>query len=620
MSGSTVYDVKVRYALDDKTSKSANNMAGSLDRAGRSAFSLRGAIAGLGIAGVFAAGKKTLIDFNSEIDQMRIGMTTIMNMQLKKPWDEASKSADRLFVRFQEMAKKSPATTKDFITMANAITPVVASMGGGEDKIAKLTQGAVIAGLATGTRSDVAALDVKQMLLGIVTERDMMSNQLLASKGVDKGKFNAMSGAARMAMVESMLSDPALLRAADEFGKSFAGQVSTFQDQLQMALGSVGKPLMASLTAEVQKWNNWIEKHPRTIATISAKIGGMLKSSFEFIAKTTSWLVDNKETLLMIGKVFLAFKGAQIATGLIGGFARGVTNMVAGLKNAEMNISKAVGTGGGAGLIGSFGRMSSVLTAAGGVIPGLIGLGAAAWQLWDILGQEGKGISPKQKAADDLNFEAMREVGPKASRMHELSKLLDGKSPMSSKAGEQFKGGPELFGRLSTEYNNLKKEIAKPETWVTAIKGMDEARAKLNQPTFKDQSFADIDKQTQLRGGLATEKMHIDLMLADAQITTVEHELAIATLAFRTLSSAQKLSALQETYGAQFWPGGVKPEVIPDAAATKGPGAGTPAKVNVTIQRIEVASDDPDRFVFGMVKAFEKAARNPTQAASALGG
>jgi hypothetical protein len=36
------------------------------------------------------------------------------------------------------------------------------------------------------------------------------------------------------------------------------------------------------------------------------------------------------------------------------------------------------------------------------------------------------------------------------------------------------------------------------------------------------------------------------------------------------------------------------------------------AKVNVTINRIEVASEDPNRFVFRMVSAFRNASKNPS--------
>jgi hypothetical protein len=40
--------------------------------------------------------------------------------------------------------------------------------------------------------------------------------------------------------------------------------------------------------------------------------------------------------------------------------------------------------------------------------------------------------------------------------------------------------------------------------------------------------------------------------------------------------------------------------------------------VNITIQRIEVQSDDPDRYAFGLVEAFRDAVKNPSAAVRAI--
>lgn len=60
-----------------------------------------------------------------------------------------------------------------------------------------------------------------------------------------------------------------------------------------------------------------------------------------------------------------------------------------------------------------------------------------------------------------------------------------------------------------------------------------------------------------------------------------------------------------------------KPEVQDMSKWINPPGK---SDVNVTIQKIEVASDDPDRFVHGVVSAAEQIANNPTQAQSVIVG
>lgn len=618
MSTSTVYDVKVRYALDDKATRGARNLAGEFDRAGRSALSLRGAIAGVGLAGVFMAGKRALIDFNSEVDQMKIGMTTIMNMQLKKPWAEASKSADGLFTKFQEMAKKSPATTRDFMIMANALTPVIASLGGGTDKIANITQGAVIAGLATGTRADVASLDVKQMLMGNVTERDMMAQQLISAKGMSKESFNDMDVAARASMVEEMLQDPALLRAADEFGKSFAGQVSTFKDQLQIALGTVGKPLMSALSAEVSRWNQWIEKHPRTIAAISAKIGGMLKSSFQFIGKTVGWLIEHKETLFTLGKIFLAFKGAQMATGLIGGFARGISNLTEGLKQSTAKIT------GPTGVVTGFGRLAGVISGVGGLLPAFAGLAVAAVSLWDVFTDWVDGRPGGKGGKDPSFYEALGDIAPQLDRKRQLDKTLAGKTDprFSNFSGKSaFDGSSDLYNRLVTEQKALNDKFMSPEMWGSAIQEIDKVLASNGKPLIKDAESEDLLKYGMMGDSVPyfnDERLRLENLMGQQTVSDSMLELATVANAFaEDLTESQRLLALKYAYPDQF---GALPVPADDPKTQWGNGkGGEKANINVTIHRIEVAADDPDRFVFGMVKALNNVSKNPTQAASAIG-
>jgi hypothetical protein len=547
-------------------------------------------------------------------------MTTILNMQLKKPWDEASKSADKLFLRFQELAKKSPATTKDFITMANAITPMIASMGGGVDKIERITQGAVIAGIATGTRADVASLDVKQMLAGTVTERDMMANQLLASAGMKKEDFNDLSAGARGAMTEKLLQDPALMKAADEFGKSFAGQVSTFKDQLQIALGSVGKPLMASMSNEVQKWNTWIEKHPKTIAKIARELGSMIKGTFEFVAQTVGWLVEHRDTLFAIGKTFLVFKGASLATNAFKGFADGIKGFVSQLQTAKTMLGGAVGVGGG-GIVGAFKSLGGIITGAGGVLPAFALLASAVFEFGGLM----KGINDDEKARGrrgDFD-EALGVASEKAMRLKKLNEdyFAEGTgkhSSLSSRARRIDYMDNATADRLKKERATLLADMAKPEVMGPILRQLSDTREKHGLGSLKEINL-EKDLPNLGRGGMTGSEF--DALFADnPNAKKLMAELNETYKLFHALTMDQKTAVFQAAFPEQFDPAKAG-EVIPydPAAGWKDPDAGKKTDVKVTINKIEVASEDPDRFVFGMVNAFKKVASNPTQAASALG-
>lgn len=593
---STVYDVRVKYALDDRASKNANGMASSFDRAAKGAFSLKGALAAIGGGFAIKKGYDALIGFNSEIDQMKIGLGAVLQMQLHLPFAKARQEADKLFLTFQELAKKSPATTKDFMEMGNAIAPAVAMLGGGPDKIAKLAQGGVIASMAFGERADVVGRDIKQMLTGQVTERDPLANQLLASRGISRDKFNnEMTGQQRGALVESMLQDPALLKAADQMGESFAGQISTFKDQLQMTLGNVGKPLMASLTDEVRKWNTWIEKHPKLINEYVTKFGNMIKGAFEFVRNVTGWLVENRDLLFSVAKVFLVFKGAQIGTNIFKKFADGMGNLVGDLKNSAMTV-KGLFTGGGSGTIGgAFGSLVGVLKGAGGVIPALFAFKGALDLAVDLLNTHRESDKKARNAQISLQ-EATGEFPKAQRRKEELQRLLSGKSLMGDLS-------PDMRSRFATELESLEKTVYSPEKLGEIIRKISDESEKHGGHGFKDVTPEQF----------YTSAANFLPDLFDSRDTAKSKKITQEVI--EILEMTKKLgmgtvdSVLRRAFPEQY--GGVPKDSELPSPSTPWKNAES-GKIEVNIHKIEVASEDPDRFVFGLAKIGEQAAKHPT--------
>lgn len=603
MSGtSTVYDVRVKYHLDDKASTGVNQIANRTDRAAKSAMSLKTALAAVGGVALLKGAKSAFLDFNSEIDQMKIGLTAVMQMQLKMPFEKARIEADKLFKVFQELAKKSPATTKDFMEMGNAIAPVVAMMGGGPDKIAKLAQGGVLAGQAFGERADIVALDIKQMLAGTVNSKDRIAQQLIASRGIKQDDFNAMDGAKRASLTESMLQDPALLKAADQMGASFKGQVSTFKDQLQMALGKVGRPLMESLTAEVKKWNTWIEQHPATIAKISKDLSGMLTGAFTFIKDTATFLADNKETIMAIGKVFLIFKGTQMATAALSGVVKGINDFASTLKNGAAQMGAGIGAAGSGGLLGTIGKFGSGLLA---VLPGLTAFtaalfGAGRWIMDNVMNKNSNTLDAKKgQKVEDLN-NALFDIKEKTSR---LSVLNSGQ-----RTAEQ-----------EEERANLIKQLSDPAIIGPVLRQLDKVSggkfAAMDPSEFEKRGIIDFNRRNQYGVNTATNSpnefaakqltgAHFD-QLTKSQIDMLHEANKTLLVLHENMSIFERRAIFASAFDAKYQPEGPK-DLGWNSGASK-------PEVNVTIHKVEVASEDPDRFVFGMVDMAQNAIKHATQ-------
>lgn len=593
---STIYDVKVRYALDDRASKGANNISSACDKAANKAFSLKHALAAIGGAAVLKKGYDALVGFNSEIDSMKINLSTIMQLQLKMPFEKANVEAQKLFSTFQEMAKKSPATTKDFMEMSAAIAAPIAMLGGGPDKLAKLTQGAIIAGQAFSERADVVALDIKQMLMGTVSSKDRVAQQLISSQGMDSTKFNAMDATKRASLVENMLEAEPLKKAADAMGESFKGQVSTFQDMLQITLGQVGKPLMEGMTAEIKKWNTWIEKHPKMIQQYVSSFSSMIKGAFDFVKTTAGWLVEHKDLLFAIGKTFLVFKGAQIGTQVFKKFTDGIGNLVGGMKDAGSTI-RGIFSGGAGGVGGAFKGLVGILQGAGGVIPAL-GLFAGALGV----------------VAELLNThaESDRKARDAALSLHEAT----GEIPMALERNKEIKKNwksysPEMKERLQQEYFNNNAKMSNPEILGTALRKISEESEKHGGLSLKNMDMAQLQKAFITAMPDTFDSRNI------AENTKIMKEVESTLNLINNKSIEERREILKHAFPEQ-WGKSLDSAKMPDAASNWTAPKGT--DVNITIQKIEVASEDPDRFVFGLVKIGEQVSKHPTTSQHATPG
>lgn len=614
MSGtSTVYDVKVRYALDDKAKKGVEGIGVAADKSANKASSLKGALMALGGAAVLGKAKDFFIDFNSEIEQMKIGMTTILNMQLKTPWADARKEADGLFKTFQQLAKASPATTKDFMEMATAISPMVALAGGGTDKIAKLSAGAVTAGLATGTRADVAANDVKQMLAGTLGVKDLMANQLLGSQGIDTKTFNAMSAKDRAKKTEELLDQPALKKAADEFGKTFAGETSTFKDQLQIALGEVGMPLMQQMTSEVKRWNDWITKHPATIAKIQATLSGMLKDSFTFIKDSVGWLVEHRETIMSIAKVFLVFKGTQMATGLISNFARGISDFVSGLKNNTSAMTGAFGASGegGSGFLGGIAKVGK----------GFLGLLPAIGALTAVLFEAGSWIKDNVLHLGEQNRKknqasTAKDIEEFANSHDDLTQLIkENATAFSNKDKEAAMAkfsDPNVIGPMLRNLSGV-RQVSKQDF---ISRGLNAAMPK----TASNLTLADYESGGSRRSGYDIAR-GLEGFLGSGVINAQDLKGESLDTAKHMLDALVAIQSYMDPMKREeIWRAAFDPAYQPIVTDKGWGGGNTKPEVNVTIQKVEVASEDPDRFVFGLVQIAHDAVKHSTQSKNAIAG
>lgn len=315
----TTYDIKVRYGLQggNQFRGQLGGVAKEADKTAKSLASIKRMMAapfvmrGLGIA------KSFLLDFNNQVEGARISLAAMISMNLHVPFERAEGAANAMFDTFQRMAKSSPGTTKDFIDMAQAITGSVLAFGGNLRQVEALTQGGVIGAQAFGIRADMMGLDIQQALAGSLGKKDRISNLLRAQTGLDATQFNAKSAGERFKLLMATLQSPAIKAAADRYANSYAGQLSSFQDNLQIIGGKVGLPVFKAITAELKKWNTWIDANPKKVERFAKQAGSAIAAGFTVMKDALAFMIEHRETLMYIAGAF----GAGVVTKRLAGIA-----------------------------------------------------------------------------------------------------------------------------------------------------------------------------------------------------------------------------------------------------------------------------------------------------------
>lgn len=545
MGTKTTYEIELRYLLDDRAVRGAASLSRQLQAASRSSGSLDGAIKRVGASIVAYFGIReaagALIGFNAQMDQLKIQMSAIIQLNLGGTFEGARVQAEGLVKEFQRFAVLTPVTTKDVTEFGARISAAVFGAGGGMKEFINITEQGVIASKVFGAEANYAAIELTELLQGVVNKRMRFAMQLLHAAHVDEEHFRAMTAAERMRTIQGVLNSDAMKSAATAYSQSFAGVTSTLVDNLQILLGKVGLPLFKAITAEVMSWNQWINENERVLATWAKGFGEALHDGFKLVKDVLGWIVDHKEVLLSVAKAWLIMKGAgslaspQVGAGAFGKVAMQAQNL--GLAFAALYAA------------------TSLLT-----------------DLWEV--------------QQDNVRRAQSQVGPEQDY---LARMRAGTlSPTDYQAMLRSAGIREGFIRPGQVAGTAARYLAAvSEAYGGGLAGESVAHSADNMRIASDIQ-------------LAAAKMFVDAANQGAIQQAVRQQadklLVDAVLPFTTIMSAM--------YGP--WASGEGMKMLPRP------------EVNVTIQRIEVHSDDPDRFSFALVTALKKAARNPSGARDAL--
>lgn len=624
---STVYDVILRYQLQDRATRGMRGMEAQAKRTAKSTSLLGRTLgrAGAAAAGFFGlrAAKGALIDFTSSMEQARLQTAGLLKLNLGGTFNQQLKVANRLVGDLQQRAKASTATTGEMVSFMSEIVGPATKAGLQAKDLAEFTAGAVVAAKAFG-REQTAALDIQQALLQNVAQRDVFARLLIDAAGMEREEFNKLNRAERLAVLQRAVRAPAIQDLARAQEKSFAGVVSTFKDNLQIALGKVGLPLFQEITKEVQRWNQWFEKNPEKMKAFARDFGNALKGAFVLIRDIAAFLFRHRDLLMLIAKAILISKGLRLITGRLAAvaeFGQGLTNSSARLAVFTGKLGNAVGT---------LGRLAPVLA----------GLFVGAKELASRVNkQQEANLSAEQRRATLVKttqeieeerskglrvgrgqrvlLREARTIGAITKRGIDIAKLQQVLiTPQERKrfavrrglgAESRLRVEKEIAARVDPVVAEIRRAFIQQFADVTGREVADVYTKLLAEPTMWALRFSTmlqtIEHAEKQRGTIIARTTALQQWAANQQKKAAEDQAAVASSMLTQLPGM--LSPIKDALAPLAGVTGRLFGVLPTAKKPR---------VSVTINKIEVQSEDPDRFVFGMVSAIQDAVRNPSSA------
>lgn len=601
----TTYDIRVNYLLDDKASRGIAAITKQAQQGAKSTSTLSRTIGALAASAAgfftFRLAKKVLIDYNSELEQAKIQMQGLLQLNMGGDWARNQKRANFLLQRFREDAKASVGTTKDYVDMGSMITGPLSRAGASMEDIANVTKGAVVSAKSFGVEAEFAARDIESALQGTLSAKDRFARALLEPMGMTTKKWNELvtkSPQKAAQMLVKAFNQPAIKKMAAEQEKSWGGVTSTFKDNLERALGKIGIPLMQKLVKEFDRLNKWFDANPQKVKEITDAIARNLVSAFETVKSVMIWVVEHKDLLISLAKAALLLKGANLAGSLLGiGSVSSILTKGFATLAAELGLVRiAIAAGGGGGLTGKLGLAGMAI--AGGAYAGYKLRKAVDGQREDRKSR-GRHVGWMQedikKGRADLEF-------------YKIKGYLDesGNIDMNKLKRTTLEGGA---GKLSmVESRQFPEKVANLIRATQIMKETEKAGA-IAQSATQAQAWRSMYDRAPAWGQRIMDNMAASMV-----------NNAVATLdpAFRQMF-AELGGGMRQMAASSFgWliPGLRMPgdDVSKDKGKVRAKGGDT----NIKIQKIEVVSDDPDRFAFNLVGAFQDYNKSPTQARGAL--
>lgn len=375
----------------------------------------------------FASLTREALDFTRQVEGAQIGIATMVSAFQDMPFEQSEVAARGMYQEIQRIAITTSATSSELLDTFQVLYAGMASAGMDTNRQMNMLAGTATAAAAfmSGDMAQTSR-DMSLLMEGRAGAQVKLWNRVKGIIGMTAEQWNQMTAPERAERMERMLTTPAMQTAAERYGKSFAGVLSTAQDIREQLSGAFFSPAMDRFKAFLDSVNMKIIKHREKVTAFVVRAGAVLGRFVDYAATRAyaaiGYITANWDRIVMRaqeawstlqhwapiirewGETFVKFRlgayalgvalqgGAWLASGL-----SAISSMAAMLGATGVGAAAAVAgaagatAAGGAAAAGGWAAFSAGITALAPIVAGLAAAALALWQGWGFLTEQFEG-------------------------------------------------------------------------------------------------------------------------------------------------------------------------------------------------------------------------------------
>lgn len=340
----TIYEIDINYNFKNAQSIATdfNQVANAAQNAEKKVIGFGGSLGGLakyvGIGFLLNQGKKAFIDFNSELEQVGIATTTMIESIFRTTHDQSVKLAKSTRDELARFSRAAPGGMEDYFKGFQTLAPGLAHAKMTLSQMITMSENLTAASQVRGMGGQELLDQLRRAFINPKNVRNAGAlSGFLSLGGSSVQEFRKMSDEKRIQTANKIALSRPFKNALAEQAESFDALWDSAKNSAQFAFAKIGEKLFITLKKSVSDFNKWFDKNEDAIIKWADDFSKTLVKGFNAIESSLQWIFANKDTLLSIAEAFVAFK----IVGSIGGGIGKVTDNLSNLASKVNAVTAA---------------------------------------------------------------------------------------------------------------------------------------------------------------------------------------------------------------------------------------------------------------------------------------